>query len=40
MLANHPAVLQDPEPSVLVESLGASAVNLRVYFWLNGREHS
>lgn len=40
MLANHPAVLQDPEPSVLVESLGASAVILRVYFWLNGREHS
>jgi len=40
VLAKHPAVLQDPEPSVLVDSLGASAVNLRVYFWLNGREHS
>jgi hypothetical protein len=25
---------------VLVDSLGPSAVNLRVYFWLNGREHS
>jgi small conductance mechanosensitive channel len=40
VLANHPAVLSDPEPSVLVEDLGASTVNLRVYFWLNGREHS
>lgn len=40
VLANHPAVLQDPEPSVLVDSLGPSAVNLRVFFWLNGREHS
>ena len=25
---------------MLVDSLGPSAVNLRVYFWLNGREHS
>lgn len=40
VLVKHPAVLQDPEPSVLVDSLGPSAVNLRVYFWLNGREHS
>jgi small-conductance mechanosensitive channel len=40
VLAQHPAVLKDPEPSVLVDSLGPSAVNLRVYFWLNGREHS
>ncbi len=40
VLANHPAVLNDPEPSVLVDNLGTSTVNLRVYFWLNGREHS
>ena len=40
VLADHPAVLNDPEPSVLVESLGTSTVNLRVFFWLNGREHS
>jgi small conductance mechanosensitive channel len=40
VLANHPAVLSDPEPSVLVEDLGTSTVNLRVFFWLNGREHS
>jgi small conductance mechanosensitive channel len=40
VLASHPAVLNDPEPSVLVEGLGTSTVNLRVYFWLNGREYS
>ncbi len=40
VLANHPAVLRDPEPSVLAESLEKSTVNLRIYFWLNGREHS
>lgn len=40
VLAEHPAVLNDPEPSVLADSLGRSTVNLRVYFWLNGREHS
>jgi small-conductance mechanosensitive channel len=39
-LAQHPAVLKDPEPWVLADNLGTSTVNLRVYFWLNGREHS
>lgn len=40
VLVSHPAVLNDPEPSVLADSLGQATVNLRVYFWLNGREHS
>jgi small-conductance mechanosensitive channel len=40
VLADHPAVLNDPEPLVLVDSLGRSTVNLRVFFWINGREHS
>jgi len=40
ILLEHPAVLSTPEPSVLVDSLGQSTVILRVYFWLNGREHS
>lgn len=40
VLTDHPAVLKDPEPSVLAESLGKATVNLRVYFWINGREHS
>lgn len=34
VLADHPAVLNDPEPSVLADRLGTSTVNLRVYFWL------
>ncbi len=40
VLAEHPAVLKDPEPLVLVENLGPSTVNLRVYFWLDGGQHS
>ena len=40
VLAEHPAVLSEPEPLVLVEGLGTSSVNLRVYFWLDGGRHS
>lgn len=40
VLTEHPAVLSEPEPLVLVDSLGKATVNLRVYFWINGREHS
>jgi small-conductance mechanosensitive channel len=40
VLNEHPAVLKEPEPMVLADSLGPATVNLRVYFWLNGREHS
>lgn len=40
VLSEHPAVLKSPEPWVLVESLGRSTVNLRVYFWLNGSQHN
>lgn len=40
VLLEHPAVLLDPEPAVLADSLGASTVDLRVYFWINGREYS
>jgi len=40
VLTDHPAVLSDPEPLVLVEELGAATVNLHVYFWINGHEHS
>lgn len=39
-LDNHPAVLNDPEPLVLVTQLGASTVNLRIYFWIDGSKHS
>ncbi len=40
VLTDHPAVLGEPEPSVLAETLGMATVNLRIYFWVNGREHS
>jgi small conductance mechanosensitive channel len=40
VLREHPAVLQDPEPMVLVENLGAATVNLRIYFWIDGAEYS
>ena len=40
VLQDHPAVLGDPEPLVLADSLGASTVNLRIYFWIDGRTHS
>ncbi|MHB8899659.1 MAG: mechanosensitive ion channel family protein [Thermoguttaceae bacterium] len=40
VLAQHPAVLKEPEPWVLVDSLGAGTVVLRVYFWLDGSKHS
>jgi small-conductance mechanosensitive channel len=40
VLGEHPAVLKDPEPWALVDSLGAAAVVLRVYFWIDGSQHS
>jgi len=40
VLRAHPAVLKEPEPWALVESLGAAAVTLHVYFWLDGSQHS
>jgi len=40
VLAEHPAVLNDPEPWVLAEELGKATVILRIYFWVSGKEHS
>jgi len=40
VLRQHSAVLNDPEPTVLVETLGAATINLRVYFWIDGHQHS
>jgi small-conductance mechanosensitive channel len=39
-LKDHPAVLDDPASLVLVEELGAATVNLHVYFWVDGSQHS
>lgn len=40
ILEDHPAVLDEPEPWVLVESLGSATVNLRIYFWIDGSQYS
>ncbi len=41
VLTAHDAVINDPEePLVLVDSLGSATVNLRAYFWLDGRTHA
>lgn len=40
VLHDHPAVLNDPEQLVLVDSLGSATINLQVYFWLDGSQHS
>lgn len=39
VLTEHPAVLDEPGPRVLVETLGSSTINLRVFFWVDGHEH-
>lgn len=40
VLRDHPAVLNDPEPMVLVEQLASSTINLTVYAWINAAENS
>jgi len=39
-LRSHPAVLDDPEPSALVDELGSSTINIRVRFWFDGKLYS
>lgn len=40
VLEEHEAVKQEPAPMVVVESLGAATVNLRVYYWFDLERHS
>jgi len=40
VLKQHPAVLDEPEPLVLVEELGAATVNLRVFYWFASAAYS
>ncbi|MCK8463193.1 mechanosensitive ion channel [Aliiroseovarius sp. S1339] len=35
-LAEHDAISSDPEPMVLADTLGASTVNIKIYYWFNG----
>lgn len=34
-LKRHSAVLSDPEPQVVIATLGSSTINIDVYFWVN-----
>ena len=40
IMLEHPAVLSDPEPQVLIEDLASSTINLRVYFWVDANQYS
>ena len=40
ILKEHPAVLDAPEPLVLVDELGAATVNLRVTYWFDSATYS
>ena len=40
MLEDHPAVIDDPPPLVLVETLGAATVNLRAFYWIDQIKYS
>ena len=40
VLRDHPAVLDNPEPLVLVDQLGAATVDLRVQYWFDSATYS
>lgn len=40
VLREHPAVLAEPEPLILVEELTPAGINIHAYFWINGRDFS
>ena len=40
VLGEHPAVLDDPEPMVLVDALGSSSLTLRAYYWFDFQKYS
>jgi small conductance mechanosensitive channel len=40
ILEEHSAVLADPRSMVLVHEFAPATINLRVYFWVDGKQHS
>lgn len=40
ILRNHPAVLMEPEPWILVDELASSTINIKYYFWVDGSRHN
>lgn len=39
-LSQHPAILQDPEPLILVDSISSGNVNLNISFWIDTKKYS
>lgn len=40
ILEEHPGVVDDPAPQVLVDALASSTVNLKLYFWVDTAQYS
>lgn len=40
LFEEHPAILNEPEPWILVEELASSTINLQFYFWVDGSKHN
>ncbi|MFT2091525.1 mechanosensitive ion channel family protein [Paraglaciecola sp. 2405UD69-4] len=40
VIEKHGNILRDPEPQILIDNLGPSTYNLKVYFWVNVEETS
>ncbi len=40
VLKEHPAILNDPEPLILVYELAPETVNLRIFFWFDGNKYN
>lgn len=40
IIEQHEKVLSDPEPQVLIDTLGSSSYNVKVYFWINVEDTS
>jgi len=40
LLEKHPAIVDDPQPLVLVDELGAATINLQIYYWINSSKYS
>lgn len=40
VISAHEAVLNEPEPMILVDGLGSSTINIKAYYWVNARDFS
>ncbi len=40
VISAHEATLKEPEPMILVDTLGSSTVNIKAYYWMNAQDYS